>query len=84
MTALFYDRVPALWSAVAYPSQAGLGAWFADLLRRLVELTSWTSDFATPACVWLAGLFNPQSFLTAVMQGMEGYTRFMSATHLCV
>ena len=28
----------------------------------------WTADLATPRVVWLSGLFNPQSFLTAVMQ----------------
>lgn len=32
------------------------------------ELESWTTDFALPTTVWLAGFFNPQSFLTAIMQ----------------
>lgn len=32
------------------------------------ELQVWTSDFVLPATVWLAGFFNPQSFLTAIMQ----------------
>lgn len=32
------------------------------------ELQVWTADFALPATVWLAGFFNPQSFLTAIMQ----------------
>lgn len=34
------------------------------------ELEAWTTDFALPAAVWLAGFFNPQSFLTAIMQSM--------------
>lgn len=34
------------------------------------ELESWTTDFALPTTVWLAGFFNPQSFLTAIMQSM--------------
>ena len=32
------------------------------------ELESWTSDFSLPSSVWLSGFFNPQSFLTAIMQ----------------
>ena len=28
----------------------------------------WSTDFALPSAVWLGGLFNPQSFLTAIMQ----------------
>ena len=31
-------------------------------------MESWTSDFNLPASVWLPGFFNPQSFLTAIMQ----------------
>ncbi|PVD38440.1 hypothetical protein C0Q70_01055 [Pomacea canaliculata] len=44
--------------------------WFADLLQRIRELENWTGDFSLPAAVWLAGFFNPQSFLTAIMQQM--------------
>ncbi|KYO41015.1 hypothetical protein Y1Q_0014129 [Alligator mississippiensis] len=69
-TALFYDNVPELWTNRAYPSLLGLGAWYADLLLRIRELEAWTTDFALPATVWLAGFFNPQSFLTAIMQSM--------------
>ena len=28
----------------------------------------WTGDFNLPISVWLPGFFNPQSFLTAIMQ----------------
>ncbi|KAM4843232.1 dynein axonemal heavy chain 17 [Thomomys bottae] len=69
-TALFYDTVPDTWVARAYPSMMGLAAWYADLLLRIRELESWTTDFALPTTVWLAGFFNPQSFLTAIMQSM--------------
>ncbi|XP_059763861.1 dynein axonemal heavy chain 17 isoform X1 [Balaenoptera ricei] len=67
-TALFYDTVPDTWVARAYPSRMGLAAWYADLLLRIRELEAWTTDFALPTTVWLAGFFNPQSFLTAIMQ----------------
>ena len=35
---------------------------------RHAQLASWTADLATPKVTWLPGLFNPQAFLTAVMQ----------------
>ncbi|NXA57289.1 DYH17 protein, partial [Nothocercus julius] len=68
--ALFYDSVPESWTHFAYPSLLSLGAWYADLLLRIRELEVWTTDFVLPATVWLAGFFNPQSFLTAIMQSM--------------
>jgi hypothetical protein len=46
-------------------------SWYADLILRIKELESWTSDFSLPASVWLSGFFNPQSFLTAIMQVPE-------------
>ncbi|XP_064007233.1 dynein axonemal heavy chain 9-like isoform X1 [Pogoniulus pusillus] len=66
--ALFLDVVPEAWVRKAYPSTASLGTWFADLLTRIKELEAWTGDFSLPSAVWLAGFFNPQSFLTAIMQ----------------
>uniref|UniRef100_A0A803TCU1 Dynein axonemal heavy chain 17 n=1 Tax=Anolis carolinensis TaxID=28377 RepID=A0A803TCU1_ANOCA len=66
--AIFLDTVPESWTKRAYPSMAGLGSWFADLLNRIKELETWTGDFMLPSAVWLAGFFNPQSFLTAIMQ----------------
>lgn len=67
---LFLDQVPASWTNKAYPSLYGLSAWYADLLQRIKELETWSTDFVLPAAVWLGGLFNPQSFLTAIMQQM--------------
>ncbi|XP_006898632.1 PREDICTED: LOW QUALITY PROTEIN: dynein heavy chain 9, axonemal [Elephantulus edwardii] len=68
--ALFLDMVPEPWARRAYPSTAGLAAWVLDLLNRIKELEAWTGDFAMPSTVWLTGFFNPQSFLTAIMQSM--------------
>ncbi|XP_068157565.1 LOW QUALITY PROTEIN: dynein beta chain, ciliary [Drosophila tropicalis] len=66
--AIFYDHVPDAWAQLAYPSNLGLQAWFADLLHRIKELAGWLNDFKLPCVIWLGGLFNPQSFLTAIMQ----------------
>lgn len=68
--ALYFDEVPESWNKKAYPSMQGLAAWFVDLLQRIKELEQWTTDFNLPNVVWLPGLFNPQSFVTAVMQSM--------------
>lgn len=68
--ALFMDFIPESWNKKAYPSLYGLTAWYADLLLRVKELETWSSDFQLPAAVWLGGFFNPQSFLTAIMQQM--------------
>lgn len=43
--ALFLDQVPAVWTQRAYPSLLGLTQWFVDLLMRLRELETWSSDF---------------------------------------
>ncbi|XP_034845512.1 dynein heavy chain 9, axonemal [Mirounga leonina] len=66
--ALYLDTVPEPWARRAYPSTAGLGVWFLDLLNRIKELEAWLGDLAMPSTVWLTGFFNPQSFLTAIMQ----------------
>lgn len=68
--ALFLDLVPESWAKRAYPSLCGLTVWYADLLGRIKELELWTTDFQLPSVIWLGGLFNPQSFLTAIMQQM--------------
>jgi len=71
MNAFLLDQVPETWNKRAYPSMLGLSPWFADLLLRIKDLEAWTGDFSLPNTVWLGGLFNPQSFLTAVMQQMS-------------
>lgn len=68
MKSLATDLVPASWRKLAYPSLRPLGSWLQNLLMRVQQLTEWTADLGVPKVVWLSGLFNPQSFLTAVMQ----------------
>ena len=67
--ALYLDRVPQVWLKVAYPSIRGLTTWLSNLKGRLEQLREWTNGPTDiPPVTWLSGLFNPTSFLTAVMQ----------------
>lgn len=46
-----------------------LSSWLADLQARVNQLNDWVANpLETPTVTWISGLFNPQSFLTAVMQ----------------
>ncbi|XP_033023836.1 dynein heavy chain 11, axonemal-like [Lacerta agilis] len=69
-TALFFDNLPDTWMKLAYPSTYSLAQWYSDLLLRCRELDSWAQDLTLPSVVWISGFFNPQSFLTAVMQSL--------------
>jgi len=68
MNSIFFDFVPETWAAKAYPSLKSLPAWIANLNERIRQLQEWSLEMNLPRSVWLSGLFNPQSFLTAVMQ----------------
>jgi dynein heavy chain len=68
MRSLAADAVPASWERKAWPSMRPLGSWTLNLVQRCTQLADWTADMALPPVVWLSGLFNPSSFLTAVMQ----------------
>jgi len=68
MNALANDATPGSWAIIAYPSLRPLSSWFVNLLQRHEQLLAWTGDLSVPFSVWLSGLFNPQSFLTAVKQ----------------
>ena len=66
--ALFEDRVFKNWADLAYPSARGLSSWFLNLLERVKQLQDWSGDLQLPKCTQISNLFNPQSFITAVMQ----------------
>ncbi|CAG9462750.1 unnamed protein product [Pedinophyceae sp. YPF-701] len=68
MRALSSNQVPGSWRNLAYPSLRPLASWMHNLLQRVEQLVGWTTEMSVPPSVWLSGLFNPQSFLTAVMQ----------------
>lgn len=66
---LFLDRVPKIWENLAYPSLRSLSLWLVDLQNRINQITDWSgAPTDMPVVTWISGLFNPQSFLTAVMQ----------------
>jgi dynein heavy chain len=83
MEALALNQVPGRnplhacsWERVAWPSTKSLRSWFVDLRNRYDQLQMWStgsfksppSPFALPYSIWLPGLFNPTSFLTAIKQ----------------
>ncbi|KAI0982004.1 hypothetical protein GJ496_010034, partial [Pomphorhynchus laevis] len=65
---LYVNVVPQNWANKAYPSQYSLAIWVIDMTERQKELNMWISRFAVLDSVWIGGLFNPQSFFTALMQ----------------
>lgn len=56
------------WESKAWPSMKNLISEFGDMILRIQQLTTWSTELITPYSVWLPGLFNPTSYLTAVMQ----------------
>ncbi|KAK9845685.1 hypothetical protein WJX84_002648 [Apatococcus fuscideae] len=65
--ALITQQVPEPWEKVAYPSHTSLGAWMADFGERMDFMRSWLTR-RVPISFWLPAFFQPQSFLTAVLQ----------------
>jgi dynein heavy chain len=66
--ALNANKVFSNWEKLAYPSLKPLSSWMADLSLRAAQLVEWTTNLQAPKSVWISGLFNPMSYLTAVMQ----------------
>eukprot|EP00601_Ochromonadales_sp_CCMP2298_P009433 CAMPEP_0173264512 /NCGR_PEP_ID=MMETSP1142-20121109/28018_1 /TAXON_ID=483371 /ORGANISM="non described non described, Strain CCMP2298" /LENGTH=2531 /DNA_ID=CAMNT_0014200063 /DNA_START=20 /DNA_END=7615 /DNA_ORIENTATION=+ len=68
-TSLYLDRVPSAWSKRSWPSMRALSSWLTDFTLRLQQLEEWQNNPAEiPKVTWLSGLYNPQSFLTAICQ----------------
>lgn len=66
--ALFLNIVPGAWVPYAYPSLKDLSTWYDDLLLRIAQLAEYGEELIVPKSLWISGLFNPMSFLTAIMQ----------------
>lgn len=68
-TSLYLDRIPAKWAKLSWPSMRGTSSWLNDFNLRLAQLEEWQNNPAEiPKVTWLSGLYNPQSFLTAICQ----------------
>lgn len=65
---LSMNLVPGSWEKYAYFSKKNLLDWFTDMKERVIQLVGWSEVLDTPPVVWIAGLFNPMSYLTAIMQ----------------
>lgn len=66
---LYMNDIPSVWVKVAFPSLRPLASWLVDLQSRQAQITDWSSTPSeNPVTTWVSGLFNPQSFLTAIMQ----------------
>jgi len=68
MNSLYDNKVPGTWVKRAYPSMRPLAGWVDNLRDRVKQLGDWAGELVIPKVVWICGFFNPQSFLTAVMQ----------------
>jgi dynein heavy chain len=66
-TALYDQKVPAMWENVAYPSLMPLGAWTNDLIARLAFYSTWVEE-GIPAIFWISAFFFPQAFMTGTLQ----------------
>lgn len=65
---IFYNRVPASWSNLAYPSKRGLASWLINLEQRISQLDDFkTNPIDIPKVIMISRFFNPQSFLTAIL-----------------
>jgi len=66
---LYMDRIPPTWQKRAWPSLRSLNPWLLDFNLRLVQLEEWFNNpIDIPKVTWVSGLYNPQSFLTAICQ----------------
>jgi dynein heavy chain len=63
---MFLNIQPGLWTKYAYFSLKALGAWFDDLMMRYAQLIDYSEELIAPKSLWIAGLFNPMSFLTSI------------------
>jgi len=64
--AIFLGKQPDRWSKVGYLSLKDLNLWFDDMLARIQQLADYSEELIPPISLWISGLFNPMSYLTAI------------------
>ena len=69
---VFANCVPPPWAQrIKANSRKPLGEWFADMKSRHVQFTLWAEQsLRLLPSMWIAGLFNPNGFITACMQAV--------------
>ena len=67
-TAINFNKIPANWTAAAYFSKKNLTNWFQDNIDRCKQLDVWKETLDVPKSLCISYLFNPMSFLTAIIQ----------------
>jgi len=65
---MFLNLQPDIWVKYAYFSLKDLPTWFDDLIMRISQLEEYSEELVPPKSLWISGMFNPMSFLTAIMQ----------------
>jgi dynein heavy chain len=67
--AIFNDAMPAAWSKISWPSMRPLSTWLVNFAERLDQINNWTGNpTEIPRSTWCSGFFNPQAFITAILQ----------------
>lgn len=61
------QRTPSNWEKLCYVSLKPLSSWCEDLFSRIRMMDDWMKC-GPPNLFWLAGMFFPQGFMTAVLQ----------------
>jgi dynein heavy chain len=65
---IFLGKQPDRWIKVAYGSLKELSAWYEDMNIRIEQLVEYSEELIAPKSLWISGLFNPMSYLTAIKQ----------------
>ncbi|KAK9522770.1 hypothetical protein VZT92_019216 [Zoarces viviparus] len=65
--ALLNGHIPAIWKKLAPETLKSLSNWMSHFKRRYEQYSYWV-DEGEPKVMWLSGLQNPESYLTAVVQ----------------